>query len=175
MSARLGACWPCTTARPHCWPRHPDERFDGYLLLANLLANRWVTTVEVMATACCCCLLACLGTRICHGRCIAAAALVVASSRSQSLDEPRSQVNTYRARFHSTAFRYHCPVTFKVFNENSKITAVKTSGNVYSQEAIDTLNVKVTTTTTTTTTTTRRCTCIRALRDKPIHNVVALL
>jgi len=54
----------------HCWPRHPDERFDGYSLLANLLANRWVTTVEVMATACCCCLLACLGTRICHGRCM---------------------------------------------------------------------------------------------------------
>jgi peptidyl-prolyl cis-trans isomerase-like protein 2 len=34
-------------------------------------------------------------------------------------------------------------VTFKVFNENSKIVAIKTTGNVYEQEAIDELNIKV--------------------------------
>ncbi len=36
----------------------------------------------------------------------------------------------------------HCPVTFKVFNENSHIMAVKTTGNVYSYEAIEKLNMK---------------------------------
>ena len=30
--------------------------------------------------------------------------------------------------------KYHCPVTFKVFNENSHIVAVRTTGNVYSYE-----------------------------------------
>ena len=38
--------------------------------------------------------------------------------------------------------KYHCPVTFKVFNENTHITAVKTTGNVFSHEAIETLNIK---------------------------------
>lgn len=30
--------------------------------------------------------------------------------------------------------QYHCPVTFKVFNENSHIVAVKTTGNVFAFE-----------------------------------------
>jgi peptidyl-prolyl cis-trans isomerase-like 2 len=34
---------------------------------------------------------------------------------------------------------YHCPITFKVFTENSYIVAVKVSGNVYSAEAIEEL------------------------------------
>ncbi|EDQ85563.1 uncharacterized protein MONBRDRAFT_34157 [Monosiga brevicollis MX1] len=38
--------------------------------------------------------------------------------------------------------KYHCPVTFKVFNEHTRITAVKTSGHVYAYEAIDQYNVK---------------------------------
>ena len=29
---------------------------------------------------------------------------------------------------------YHCPITFKVFNENSHIVAIRTSGNVYCYE-----------------------------------------
>jgi peptidyl-prolyl cis-trans isomerase-like protein 2 len=37
---------------------------------------------------------------------------------------------------------YHCPVTFKVFNDHSHIVAIRTSGNVYSYEAVDQLNVK---------------------------------
>ncbi|XP_015908647.1 RING-type E3 ubiquitin-protein ligase PPIL2 [Parasteatoda tepidariorum] len=37
---------------------------------------------------------------------------------------------------------YHCPVLFKVFNENSHIVAIKTTGNVFSYEAIDQLNLK---------------------------------
>lgn len=38
--------------------------------------------------------------------------------------------------------KYHCPVLFKVFNENSHIVAIKTTGNVYSQEAVERLNIK---------------------------------
>lgn len=37
---------------------------------------------------------------------------------------------------------FHCPVLFKVFNENSHIVAVKTSGNVFSYEAVEQLNIK---------------------------------
>lgn len=37
---------------------------------------------------------------------------------------------------------YQCPVLFKVFNENSHIVAIKTTGNVYSYEAIEQLNIK---------------------------------
>lgn len=49
-----------------------------------------------------------------------------------------------RLHFHKNAEgKYHCPVTFKVFNENTKISAVRTTGNVYAHEALDTLNIKV--------------------------------
>lgn len=30
--------------------------------------------------------------------------------------------------------KYHCPVTFKVFNDNTHIVAVRTTGNVYCME-----------------------------------------
>jgi len=30
--------------------------------------------------------------------------------------------------------KYHCPVTYRIFNENSHIIAVRTSGNVVSYE-----------------------------------------
>lgn len=39
--------------------------------------------------------------------------------------------------------KYHCPVTFKVFNENTRITAIGTTGNVYAFDAIDSLCIKV--------------------------------
>ncbi|VDK85358.1 unnamed protein product [Dibothriocephalus latus] len=38
--------------------------------------------------------------------------------------------------------KYHCPVTFKVFNQNTHIVAVRTTGNVYSYEAVERLNIK---------------------------------
>ncbi|XP_022108867.1 peptidyl-prolyl cis-trans isomerase-like 2 [Acanthaster planci] len=38
--------------------------------------------------------------------------------------------------------KYHCPVTYKVFNANTHIVAVKPTGNVYAYEAIDQLNIK---------------------------------
>ncbi|XP_028969081.1 RING-type E3 ubiquitin-protein ligase PPIL2 [Galendromus occidentalis] len=38
--------------------------------------------------------------------------------------------------------KYHCPVLFKVFNENSHIVAIRTTGNVFSYEAVEQLNLK---------------------------------
>lgn len=38
--------------------------------------------------------------------------------------------------------KYHCPVLFKVFNENSHIVAIRTTGNVFSYEAVEQLNIK---------------------------------
>ncbi|XP_067119523.1 RING-type E3 ubiquitin-protein ligase PPIL2 [Centruroides vittatus] len=38
--------------------------------------------------------------------------------------------------------KYHCPVLFKVFNQNSHIVAIKTTGNVFSYEAVEQLNLK---------------------------------
>lgn len=37
---------------------------------------------------------------------------------------------------------YHCPITYKVFTENSFIIAIQETGNVYSYEAYDELNKK---------------------------------
>ncbi|GAB1608219.1 RING-type E3 ubiquitin-protein ligase PPIL2-like [Argonauta hians] len=44
--------------------------------------------------------------------------------------------------FKNSSDKYHCPVTFKVFNENTQIVAIATSGNVYSHEAVQQLNIK---------------------------------
>lgn len=38
--------------------------------------------------------------------------------------------------------KYHCPVTFKEFNEHTRIAAIRTSGHVYSYDAVHELNVK---------------------------------
>ena len=37
----------------------------------------------------------------------------------------------------------HCPSTLKSFNENSKIVVIKTTGNVFSHEAVERLNAKM--------------------------------
>lgn len=37
---------------------------------------------------------------------------------------------------------FHCPVLFKVFNQNSHVVAIKTTGNVFSYEAVEQLNLK---------------------------------
>jgi len=48
-----------------------------------------------------------------------------------------------KLQFHKNSEdRYHCPVTFKIFNENTHIVAVKISGNVFSYEAVERLNIK---------------------------------
>jgi len=38
--------------------------------------------------------------------------------------------------------KFHCPVTFKIFNENTHIVAIKTTGNVLSYDAVERLNIK---------------------------------
>lgn len=38
--------------------------------------------------------------------------------------------------------QYHCPVLFKLFTKHSHIVAVKTTGNVFSYEAVEQLNIK---------------------------------
>ncbi|KAH8030800.1 hypothetical protein HPB51_011844 [Rhipicephalus microplus] len=38
--------------------------------------------------------------------------------------------------------KYHCPVLYKVFNENTHIVAIKTTGNVFSYDAVDQLNLR---------------------------------
>ncbi|XP_064620477.1 RING-type E3 ubiquitin-protein ligase PPIL2-like [Lineus longissimus] len=38
--------------------------------------------------------------------------------------------------------KYHCPVTYKVFNANTHIVAVKPTGNVYCYDAVERLNIK---------------------------------
>jgi len=44
--------------------------------------------------------------------------------------------------FKNSKEQYHCPVTYKVFNENSHIVAIKTTGNVFSYDAVEELNIK---------------------------------
>lgn len=42
----------------------------------------------------------------------------------------------------NAAGEWQCPVTFKVFNDSSHIVAIRTTGNVFSYEAVAELNVK---------------------------------
>lgn len=44
--------------------------------------------------------------------------------------------------FKNSKEEYHCPVLFKPFTKNSHIVAIKTSGNVFSHEAVEQLNIK---------------------------------
>ncbi|XP_020604396.1 peptidyl-prolyl cis-trans isomerase-like 2 [Orbicella faveolata] len=49
--------------------------------------------------------------------------------------EPLQAKELVKLNFHKNAEdKYHCPVTFKVFNNNSHIVAVKTTGNVFSYD-----------------------------------------
>ncbi|CAN0337143.1 RING-type E3 ubiquitin-protein ligase PPIL2 [Lampetra fluviatilis] len=48
-----------------------------------------------------------------------------------------------KLNFHKNADgKYSCPVLFNVFTDNSHIVAIKTTGNVFSYEAVDKLNIK---------------------------------
>ena len=53
---------------------------------------------------------------------------------------PLSGKDLVKANFHkNTEGRYACPVTGKVFNEHSKIAAIRKTGNIFSWEAIQKL------------------------------------
>jgi peptidyl-prolyl cis-trans isomerase-like 2 len=57
--------------------------------------------------------------------------------------EPLDQKALTTLHFHkNNEGEYQCPVTFKTFTDNTHIVAIKTSGNVYSFEAVDRLNIK---------------------------------
>ncbi|GFR72836.1 peptidyl-prolyl cis-trans isomerase-like 2, partial [Elysia marginata] len=57
--------------------------------------------------------------------------------------EKLSAKDLIRLNFHKNSKGdYHCPVTFKVFNENTHIVANKISGHVYCYDAVERLNVK---------------------------------
>lgn len=57
--------------------------------------------------------------------------------------KPFGENNLIPLTFHKNSEdEFHCPVLSKRFNENSKIAAIKTTGNVFSYEAIDELNFK---------------------------------
>jgi len=48
-----------------------------------------------------------------------------------------------KLKFHKNAGgEPHCPVMYKVFNNHTHIVAIKTTGNVFSYEAVDELNLK---------------------------------
>lgn len=48
----------------------------------------------------------------------------------------------YPVHFYKNADNeYHCPVTYKVFTQNSKIAVIRTSGNVYLYDCIKELNI----------------------------------
>lgn len=44
--------------------------------------------------------------------------------------------------FKNAAGEYHCPVLYKTFNKQSHIVAIKKTGNVFSYEAVEQLNIK---------------------------------
>lgn len=58
--------------------------------------------------------------------------------------EPLSDKNLLKLNFHrGSAGEYHCPVLYKPFSNHTHFVAIKTTGNVFSYEAIDQLNIKV--------------------------------
>ncbi|XP_077995435.1 RING-type E3 ubiquitin-protein ligase PPIL2-like [Glandiceps talaboti] len=44
--------------------------------------------------------------------------------------------------FKNAEGKYHCPVTYKVFTNNTHLVTIKQSGNVYANDAVETLNIK---------------------------------
>ena len=44
--------------------------------------------------------------------------------------------------FKNSKDQYHCPITFKVFNENTHIVCIAKSGNVFAYDAVEQLNLK---------------------------------
>ncbi|XP_070573457.1 RING-type E3 ubiquitin-protein ligase PPIL2-like isoform X1 [Ptychodera flava] len=57
--------------------------------------------------------------------------------------EPMEAKGLIKLHFHKNADgKFHCPVTYKVFTKNSHIVAIKPTGNVYTNEAVETLNIK---------------------------------
>ncbi|KAI5696843.1 hypothetical protein M8J75_000982 [Diaphorina citri] len=57
--------------------------------------------------------------------------------------KPLDVKSLIKLNFHKNAKgEYHCPVLYKVFSKHSHLVAIETTGNVYSFEAVDQLNIK---------------------------------
>lgn len=57
--------------------------------------------------------------------------------------KPLDSKSLIKLQFHKNAEdEYHCPVLFKLFTKHSHIVANKTTGNVFSYEAVEQLNIK---------------------------------
>ncbi|XP_020718823.1 RING-type E3 ubiquitin-protein ligase PPIL2 [Bombus terrestris] len=57
--------------------------------------------------------------------------------------KPLDTKTLLKLNFHKNSEgQYHCPVLFKLFTKHSHIVAIKTTGNVFSYEAIEQLNIK---------------------------------
>ncbi|CAG0918790.1 unnamed protein product [Notodromas monacha] len=57
--------------------------------------------------------------------------------------KPLDMKNLFKLHFHKNEDgEYQCPVLFRSFTNNSEIVAIKTTGNVYSREAVEQLNIK---------------------------------
>lgn len=54
--------------------------------------------------------------------------------------EPKDLIRLHFAK--NSEDNYHDPLTFKLFTKHSAIVAIKTSGNVYSKDSVDRLNIK---------------------------------
>ncbi|XP_064106496.1 RING-type E3 ubiquitin-protein ligase PPIL2-like [Macrobrachium nipponense] len=58
--------------------------------------------------------------------------------------EPLSEKQLTKVIFHrASSGEYHCPVLYKPLTNTSHIVAIKTTGNVFSYEAVEQLNIKV--------------------------------
>lgn len=57
--------------------------------------------------------------------------------------KPLDHKTLIKLTFHKNAEgQYHCPVLFKLFTKHSHIVAIRTTGNVFSYEAVEQLNIK---------------------------------
>ncbi|XP_065830529.1 RING-type E3 ubiquitin-protein ligase PPIL2-like [Oscarella lobularis] len=57
--------------------------------------------------------------------------------------EPLEAKSLIKLAFHKNAEgKFHCPVTYRVFTESTHIVAVRTTGNVFSYDAVERLNLK---------------------------------
>ncbi len=63
--------------------------------------------------------------------------------RNPITGEPLDPKSLIKMNFHKNSKdQFHCPITFKVFNENTHIACIAKSGNVFSYDAIEQLNIK---------------------------------
>jgi len=63
---------------------------------------------------------------------------------SRLLETPLQLSDLIRLHFHRNCDgAYHCPVTYKIFNRDTHIVAIKTTGNVYAYDAIESLCIKM--------------------------------